>query len=145
MAYQQGFKSPKSSKTDMESSTTMPIGLQEWIMMITKAWKMMMDNTTTTKTTKLRTNSNNKNKSRNNSNNLILMRSTTSSKMQDKTSIQTYMKETITPLGNNCWITQQSNTKQSKGRQEGWLKKPDRLNGWNLQWVASRTSNKRRK
>jgi hypothetical protein len=51
-----------SSKTETESSTTMPIGLQEWII-ITKISKVMMNNnTTTTKTTKLRTNSNNANK-----------------------------------------------------------------------------------
>jgi hypothetical protein len=34
MAYQQGFKSLLSSRTETESYITTPIGLQEWIMMI---------------------------------------------------------------------------------------------------------------
>ncbi len=64
-------------------------------------------------------------------NQLTLKRSMASSKMQDKTSIQTCKKETTTPMSNN-WIIQQNNIKQSKIIREGQLEKPDRSTGWNL-------------
>jgi beta-lactamase regulating signal transducer with metallopeptidase domain len=102
MAYQQGFKSLKF-KNQNESSTTMPIGLQEWIsmmipmIMIPMTSKMKMKNTTTKKTKKK--------KSRTNSNKSTLKRSKTSSEMQEETPTQTCMSQTITPMRNN-WNNQ---------------------------------------
>jgi hypothetical protein len=103
----------------------MPIGLQEWIMMMTKISKVMMNDTTTIETTKPKTNLNNTDKSRNNSNKLILTRLTTSSKMQDKTSIRTCVKETIRQQQLDNPAEQH---KTVKSLQEGRLVKPDRLN-----------------
>jgi hypothetical protein len=57
------------------------------------------------KETKPRTHSNNRKKLRINLNKLTLKRLKTSSKMQEKKSIQTCMNQTIMPMRNN-WNTQ---------------------------------------
>ena len=93
MAYNQGFKRVSSLRTDMELSSTMQIGSQERIKMITTTTttttkKLMTKNIITKKPKMTNTRKNLKTKNR-----LSLMRLTLSSLMQEGRTILSYMRK----------------------------------------------------
>ena len=80
------FKTMAILRRDMELSSTMQIGLQEWITMITTKMKKMMTKNTIMKEPKI-TNTRKKSKHKNR---LTLMRLSISSPMQDRIRILSY-------------------------------------------------------